>query len=53
MVLGCNNVVNKGVKLEEYLRKEGRVESGVLGRNGLDKELVEEVIGVFEEYLED
>lgn len=53
LVFRCNNLVNNRLKLQEYFTKQPTVETPVLATNPLDKEFLDEVIAVFEQYLDD
>lgn len=53
LVFRCNNLVNNRRKLQEYFTKQPTVETPVLATNPLDKEFLDEVISVFEQYLDD
>ena len=53
LIFRCNNLVNNRRKLQEYFTKQPAADTPVLATNPLDKEFLDEVIGIFEQHLDD
>lgn len=53
LISRCNNLVNSRIYLQEYFSKQPAAQTPVLATNALDKQFLDEVIGIFERHLED
>lgn len=52
LISRCNNLVNSRIMLQEYFSKQPAAQTPVLATNPIDKQFLDEVIGIFEKHLE-
>ncbi len=53
LISRCNNLINSRIQLQEYFSKQPAAQTPVLATNPLDKEFLDEVMGIFEKHMDD